>query len=259
MRRLRAVMAFALPPLVGGAVGRHLLDSMNDVPPATVAALHATRAPLERRSPVGRAVIVLLDGVGERFTLDAVADHTLAPVAWTLPVHTGTPSLSRPGYHVLFTGVPQGVSGVRSNAYVGRARADTVMQRVRDGGGTVAWALEAVDWMYELAGAPEDAHVRGVGSRDLGQLAALVRTHTLTVIHWTRTDNAGHDHGAASPVYAAAARERFPNSVFFAGQLFFARETRLTRLLHNHTASALQHEFFAAGLPFVILPVRADP
>ena len=55
---------------------------------------------------------------------------------------------------------------------------------------------------------------------------------------------------------AAAARDRFPNSVFFAGQLQFVRETRLTRLLHNHTASALQHRFFAENFPFVVLPIR---
>ena len=30
----------------------------------------------------------------------------------------------------------------------------------------------------------------------------------------------------------------------------------LTRLLHNHTATALQHRFFAENLPFVVLPIR---
>ena len=49
---------------------------------------------------------------------------------------------------------------------------------------------------------------------------------------------------------------QFPNNVFFAGQLAFARETRLTRLLHNYTAFALQRRFFAAELPLVVLPVR---
>ncbi len=66
----------------------------------------------------------------------------------------------------------------------------------------------------------------------------------------------GHDTTAEIMALAATTREKFPNSVFFAGQLFFARETRLTRLLHNHTASTLQGRFFAADLPFVILPIR---
>ncbi|HZZ58054.1 MAG TPA: APC family permease [Opitutaceae bacterium] len=55
---------------------------------------------------------------------------------------------------------------------------------------------------------------------------------------------------------AEAAAARFPNHVFFAGQLLFEQETRLTRLLHNHTALMLQRRFFLANLPFVVLPIR---
>ena len=55
---------------------------------------------------------------------------------------------------------------------------------------------------------------------------------------------------------ARAAAEEFPQHVFFAGQLSFVRETRLTRWLHNHAVFELQRRFAKAGLPFVILPVR---
>jgi hypothetical protein len=59
---------------------------------------------------------------------------------------------------------------------------------------------------------------------------------------------------------AETAAAQFPNLVFFAGQLTFARETRLTRWLHNHTAFTLQRRFILANLPLVILPIRvADP
>lgn len=117
-----------------------------------------------------------------------------------------------------------------------------------------------------------------VGTVDAGnfkgadELAAL-RTHTETEAEryaaWARAHGygtatftaIGHDVTGEVMQLAATAREQFPNSVFFAGQLQFARETRLTRVLHNHTASALQHRFFAAGLPFVVLPIRVanDP
>jgi hypothetical protein len=66
----------------------------------------------------------------------------------------------------------------------------------------------------------------------------------------------GHDTTGELMQLAATARAQFPNSVFFAGQLLFARETRLTRLLHNFTAFSLQRHFFAANLPFVVLPIR---
>ena len=49
---------------------------------------------------------------------------------------------------------------------------------------------------------------------------------------------------------------RFPNAVFFAGQLVFERETLLSRWLHNHTVFALQRRFYLLGLPFVTLPIR---
>ncbi len=68
----------------------------------------------------------------------------------------------------------------------------------------------------------------------------------------------GHDVMGEVMRLAAEAKEKFPNSVFFAGQLAFAKETRLTRLLHNHTALALQRRFWIANLPFVVLPIRVD-
>lgn len=112
-----------------------------------------------------------------------------------------------------------------------------------------------------------------VGSVDAGnfkgadELEAL-RAHTVSEAEryaaWARArgfgattfTSIGHDVVGEAMNLATTAREKFPNSVFFAGQLLFARETRLTRFLHNHTAFALQRRFFLANLPFVILPIR---
>jgi hypothetical protein len=66
----------------------------------------------------------------------------------------------------------------------------------------------------------------------------------------------GHDVMGEVMGLAHEAAAHFPNHVYFAGQLLFARETRLTRWLHNHTAFTLQRRFFLANLPFVILPIR---
>jgi hypothetical protein len=55
---------------------------------------------------------------------------------------------------------------------------------------------------------------------------------------------------------AAKLWERFPNSIFFGGQLVFQKETFFTRLLHNFTVFVLQREFFKQGMPFFVLPVR---
>ena len=49
---------------------------------------------------------------------------------------------------------------------------------------------------------------------------------------------------------------RYPNAVFFGGQLVFARETLAKRIFHNYTVFALQRMFYHKGIPFVILPIR---
>jgi hypothetical protein len=50
--------------------------------------------------------------------------------------------------------------------------------------------------------------------------------------------------------------ERFPNAIFFGGQLVFPHESWATRWLHNYAVFALQRAFYLKGLPFLILPIR---
>lgn len=50
--------------------------------------------------------------------------------------------------------------------------------------------------------------------------------------------------------------KRFPNAIFFAGQLVFPEDTFFTRWLHNYSAFAIQRRFYHRGIPIVILPIR---
>ncbi len=50
--------------------------------------------------------------------------------------------------------------------------------------------------------------------------------------------------------------EKYPQAVFFGGQLVFPEETFLTRWLHNYIVFAIQRKFYHQGIPFVILPIR---
>jgi amino acid transporter len=50
--------------------------------------------------------------------------------------------------------------------------------------------------------------------------------------------------------------ERFPQAIFFGGQLVFPEDSILTRWLHNYTAFAMQRSFYYQGIPVVILPIR---
>jgi amino acid transporter len=50
--------------------------------------------------------------------------------------------------------------------------------------------------------------------------------------------------------------ERFPNSVFFGGQIVFPNPTLLSRLLYNYRIFAMQRRLYQDGVPFVIIPIH---
>ncbi|MFA6133887.1 MAG: APC family permease [Phycisphaerae bacterium] len=56
---------------------------------------------------------------------------------------------------------------------------------------------------------------------------------------------------------AAEVVQKYPDVVFFAGQLIFNNESFFTRLLHNNLVFAVQKRLYRKGVPFVILPFRA--
>ena len=49
---------------------------------------------------------------------------------------------------------------------------------------------------------------------------------------------------------------KYPDCVFFGGQLVFPQETFMTKLLHNHTVFTIQKRLYHQGIPFMVLPVR---
>ena len=50
--------------------------------------------------------------------------------------------------------------------------------------------------------------------------------------------------------------QRFPNSVFFGGQLLFEKDSFWAPLFHNYTVFTLQKRLYRQGISFVILPIR---
>jgi amino acid transporter len=52
--------------------------------------------------------------------------------------------------------------------------------------------------------------------------------------------------------------KKFPNHIFFGGQLVFPQESFMARWLHNYTVFAMQRMFYSKGIPFVLLPIRVD-
>ncbi len=52
--------------------------------------------------------------------------------------------------------------------------------------------------------------------------------------------------------------EKFPNAVFFGGQIVFPNGSILARFLHNFTVFASQKKLYMKGIPFIILPVKVE-
>jgi amino acid transporter len=50
--------------------------------------------------------------------------------------------------------------------------------------------------------------------------------------------------------------EKYPDIVFFGGQLVFTNESLIDRWLHNYTVFAVQQNLYNQGIPFLILPIR---
>jgi amino acid transporter len=50
--------------------------------------------------------------------------------------------------------------------------------------------------------------------------------------------------------------EKFPDIVFFGGQLVFTKESLMDRWLHNYAVFAIQQNLYIHGIPFVILPIK---
>ena len=50
--------------------------------------------------------------------------------------------------------------------------------------------------------------------------------------------------------------EKYPQAIFFGGQLVFGKESFFSKGLHNYTVFAIQRKFYQEGTPVVILPIR---
>jgi len=105
------------------------------------------------------------------------------------------------------------------------------------------------------------------GAAELENLKDHVRTEVERYVQYMR------QHGFCAEAFSAIGTdvvgeisrlapkilERFPQAIFFGGQLVFPRETFLTRFLHNYAVFAAQRQFYQRGLPLLILPIRVEP
>lgn len=102
-------------------------------------------------------------------------------------------------------------------------------------------------------GAGEIERLRQYVANEAGQYAEHMRRRGF---YAEAVTDIGTDVIESTCELAVRISERFPQAVFFGGQLVFPDESWLTRLLHNFVVFALQRQIFRQGIPFLIVPIR---
>ncbi len=65
------------------------------------------------------------------------------------------------------------------------------------------------------------------------------------------TDSVNELDGLAQDLF-----RKYPQSIFFGGQIVFPEETIMTKLFYNHATFAIQRRLHQQGIPFFIMPIR---
>jgi len=102
-------------------------------------------------------------------------------------------------------------------------------------------------------GAEELTRLREQVDRDVARYTEYMKKHGF---HSEAFTAIGTDVVEEAVKLAPPIVERFPNSVFFGGQLVFPEDSIINRWLHNYIVFAIQRRFYQNGLPFVVLPIR---
>ena len=98
--------------------------------------------------------------------------------------------------------------------------------------------------------------IEGLEKHIKDELAKYVEFVTKQGYYAESVSSMGTDVADQITQVATGVCKRFPQAVFFAGQLVFPRETFFTRRLHNYIAFSVQRRLYQEGVPFVILPIR---
>lgn len=104
-------------------------------------------------------------------------------------------------------------------------------------------------------GAEEMENLKAKVKSDVDRYVNFVREHGYyaEAIITVGTDVVEEVHKKAPDIL-----ERFPNAVFFGGQIVFPKDTIFTRVLHNYSVFSLQRKLYRDGLPFIILPIKVE-
>jgi amino acid transporter len=102
-------------------------------------------------------------------------------------------------------------------------------------------------------GAEEVAHMKSEVKKELDRYVHYMRCHGYYAAAYSSFGTDVVDEVAS---LTPRILERFPNAIFFGGQLVFPTTTFVSGVFHNYTIFAIQRRFYGEGIPVVILPIR---
>jgi hypothetical protein len=183
------VLADTYPQRVSAPKGHFLVHTRDDGP----------RVPFDRPQSV---VVTVADGLGAE-----AAQHTQA-VAWfrahgrCFSTDVGSPSVSRPVYAVISSGVEQDRTGVRGNEAHDPAPVRSVWEQAREAGWKVR-VVSSLPWWQELFPRGFDEYIELPLEADFFE---QVRPREIDLLHVLYIDHAGHEQGAGSREYVDAVK-----------------------------------------------------
>ncbi len=163
------------------------------------------------RSPARPAVVVLLDGLRNDEATGLAALSRLARRGARAVTVLRPPTLSTPFYHAMLTGVGPDGTGVRTNRFHGRARLDSLADRVRASGRHSVFLADGRGLLARMFAGPGDRvdSRSGALGRPLDEaLATLGRPGgpALVIAHFLDVDATAHAGGIHSAAHLAALR-----------------------------------------------------
>lgn len=206
-----------------------------------------------------RVVLVVVDGLAawaaaplpELGRLRSIGAHAVA--------HSHRPSLSRPNYVSILSGVPPVASGVRTNAYYRRVDLDSLPRRAAAMGLPSAFVTDSASSVATLfrGDFAEVAYTTWDGGLHEATRLALARDYRLVVLLPSAVDDCAHSRRMASPACRATAIDvdRYLGEV--AAQLDLERDTLIITADHGHVASGGHGGTEAAVLQVPLVMVGA--
>jgi hypothetical protein len=181
-----------------------------------------------------RVYFVLVDGLRADVAAGLSAWKALGAAGRCRKTHVSLPTVSRPVYAMLSTGVEQDRTGARNNDETSPLAAESVWQVAREAGMKVV-AYSTLTWWRELFPGGFDRYEVGRLDDDLFAYAAGA-PEDVVLVHPVHVDEAGHAHGGASKEYRAEAARADRELGGLLAKVDLARDVVVVTADHGHSA-----------------------